>query len=295
MKTYVIGKNDAGRRTDKFIKESAPKLPQSLLYKYIRLKKIKVNGKRCDPGYLLCEGDCVCMYINDEFFVREKEILSELPIDIVYENTDVLAVFKPPGLPVHCTNKKNADTLISRVKYYLRNERFTPALCNRLDVNTSGLVIAAKNSKALREINEQLKLRQAVRKYLCVTVNKPAKDSGTLSAYHKINKDGNVSVSFEPLDGYKEIITVYNVLKTSENGMFAEYLQAGLCLLEAELITGRKHQIRAHLSAEGFPILGDSVYGDIAANEKYGVHRQLLCAYKIELTVGGELLTVSVS
>ena len=169
MKSFTIQKNDAGQRLDKFISKAVPRLPKSLMYKYIRLKRIKLNGKRCDIADKLCEGDVLAMYIGDEFFsaATENDFLSvSANIEIVYEDDNILLVNKPCGLVVHEDNSNTMDTLINRIKKYLyqkgeylpENEAsFTPSLCNRLDRNTQGIVICAKTAESLRILNQAVK------------------------------------------------------------------------------------------------------------------------------------------
>ena len=169
MKEFKINKNDSGQRVDKFILKTVPKLPKSLLYKYIRLKRIKVNKKRCEISQVLAENDMVEMYINDEFFEIKKntEFLTiNSSLNIIYEDENILIVNKPAGTDVHRGSQNNKETLIDIIKSYLyqkseynpdEENSFSPAICNRLDRNTTGLVIAAKNAQSLREINERIR------------------------------------------------------------------------------------------------------------------------------------------
>ena len=181
MKSFVIGKNDANQRLDKFISKSVPNLPKTLMYKYIRTKRIKVNRKKSDIAARLVEGDIVEMYINDEFFVKSETRYdfsgASSKIDIIYEDENILLLDKKVGLLCHPDDKEYIDNLIARVKKYLyekgeydpdRENSFTPALVNRIDRNTGGIVIAAKNAESLKILNAQMKERNLKKTYLCV-------------------------------------------------------------------------------------------------------------------------------
>ncbi len=285
MKEFIIEKNDSGQRLDKFISKAVPNLPQSLMYKYIRLKRIKLNGKRCEISTRLNVGDVLQMYINDEFFTTsdsENEFLNvPSDIDIVYEDENLLLINKKCGMVVHEDDEKTADTLINRITHYLydkgeydpdREASFAPALCNRLDRNTSGIVICAKNAESLRLLNRIVKEREITKNYLCITLGTPAPKEATISAYLEKNESTNtVYVSDKKTPTNKTIITKYKVLKS----------QNGLSLCEIDLITGRTHQIRAHMAYIGHPLLGDGKYGINQENRQRGIKTQALCAYKL--------------
>lgn len=281
MKTFIINENDAGQRLDKFLIKSVKSLPKSLMYKYIRLKRIKLNGKRCEISTRLNAGDILQLYINDEFFESPKEnsfLNVSDNISVIYEDKNILLVDKPSGLVVHEDDDNSIDTLINRIKHYLYNKKeynpddelsFSPSLCNRLDRNTSGIVICAKNAESLRILNQKIKDRELHKHYLCVCVGKFAKKEDTLKNYlFKDEKSKTVYIENKKKPTNKQILTRYKVLKEKNN----------LSLLEIDLLTGRTHQIRAHLAYIGHPILGDGKYGINHVNKKYGVKTQALCS-----------------
>lgn len=285
MKTLTIGRNDAGQRLDKFLSKTLPNLPQSLLYKYIRLKRIKRNGKRAQISDRLQEGDTLELYIGDEFFEKPRPqydfLRSAKTLDVLYEDENLLLLNKKVGLLSHPDKTEYGDTLISRVQRYLYEkgeydpedeQSFTPALVNRIDRNTCGIVMAAKNAESLRELNAIVKTRQLHKLYLCVVHGAPPKRADTLHGYLQKDEDKNkVFISQSPAPDAKEIRTRYRVLDSYRD----------LSLLEIELLTGRTHQIRAHLASIGCPLLGDGKYGTNARNKPYGYKKQFLCSYKL--------------
>lgn len=286
MKSFTIAKNDSEQRLDKFLTKSFPNLPKALMYKYIRIKRIKVNGKRAEISTRLHVGDVVDMYINDEFFEKSETrydfMSASKSIDIVYEDENIMLLNKKVGLLSHPDEGEYVDTLITRIKRYLFEKgeynpadetSFTPALVNRIDRNTSGIVIAAKTAEALRVLNQKMKDREIHKFYLCVVHGEPKPKSATLKGYlFKDEKKNKVFVSKKKTDGAKLIKTKYNVLKTNNN----------LSLVEIELLTGRTHQIRAHMAWLGCPLLGDGKYGTNALNKKSGLKKQCLCSYKLK-------------
>ncbi len=285
MKTFIIGPNDAGQRLDKFLTKAVPLLPQALLYKYIRLKRIKCNRKRCEISTRLQEGDVLELYVNDEFFLPPpaEQAFYHAPsqIDVLYEDSNLLIVNKPAGLIVHEDQNEVFDTLINRILKYLFEKKeydpqqehsFVPALCNRIDRNTSGIVLAAKNAEALRILNEKIKEREIKKEYLCVVHGKMPCQEQTLTAY--LTKDAQknqVRISPRPVPGGRTIKTAYQVLAQRND----------LSLLRIDLLTGRTHQIRAHLAYLGHPLLGDTKYGNDRNDVKMGYRFQVLCAYRL--------------
>ncbi len=286
MKSFVAGKNDSGQRLDKFISKSVPSLPSSLMYKYIRKKRIKVNSKRADIDTRLSEGDVIEMYISDEFFDNGKKnydfLTASKNLKIVYEDENIILADKPAGVLSHPDETEFNDTLITRIKRYLYEKgeydpesenSFAPSLVNRIDRNTAGIVIAAKNSESLRILNQKLKDREIEKYYLCVVHGEFEKKKDKLTAYMiKDESKNKVSVYSKPVPGAKTMITGYEVLKQGKN----------MSLLEVRLFTGRTHQIRAHLAFEGHPLVGDGKYGSNALNKSLGFKKQLLCSYKLQ-------------
>lgn len=285
MKEFKIQKNDAGQRVDKFLTKTVPLLPQSLMYKYLRLKRIKLNGKRAEISTRLSEGDVLSLYINDEFFSPRQETYDFLragkQLDILYEDENILLLDKKVGLLSHPDEGEYTDTLITRVQRYLYEKGefdpkaeayFAPALVNRIDRNTGGIVIAAKNAESLRILNQKLKDREIKKFYLCVLIGTPPKQSDTVTHYMtKDEKKNLVTVYDAPVPGGKTMVTGYTVLASAK----------GLTLCEVELHTGRTHQIRAHMAHLGCPLLGDGKYGTNAQNAKFGGYKkQFLYSYK---------------
>ena len=285
MKELTIGTNDAGQRLDRFLAKAVPLLPASLAQKYIRLKRIKRNGARAQRDTRLEAGDRLQMYINDEFFDTPREDNAYLTVaapklNIVYEDENILLVDKRPGLAVHPHDgAEYGRTLIDQIQAYLyqkhewrpREENaFTPALCNRIDRNTGGIVIAAKTAEALRVMNQKIKDRELDKRYLAIVEGTPKPKEGSLKGYlFKDAVKNRVFVTDGPKPGAKTCQTNYKVLDSRN----------GLSLVECELITGRTHQIRAQFAHAGHPLLGDGKYGKL--DKRFDRTYQALYSYKL--------------
>ena len=296
MKSFTVGKNDAGLRLDKFVTRTAPLLPATLLYKYIRLKRIKVDGKRAEINTRLALDSVVEMYINDEFFEPKSPkydfMSAAKSLDIVYEDENLLLADKQQGLLVHPDENEYNDTLIARIQRYLyekgeynpeAEKSFRPALANRIDRNPGGIVIAAKNAEALRILCDKIKTREIDKMYLTVVHGKPPKYEDILEGYLEKNEDRRqVYIKNKMTVDTKTVRTKYSVL-ASKNG---------LSLLKIQLLTGRTHQIRAHLASIGCPLLGDGKYGVNKKDKAMGFKCQALYSYKLKFnfTTDGGIL-----
>ena len=288
MRELIIGKNDAGQRLDKFITKTLD-LPMSLLYKSIRLKKIKVNRKRAENNTILAEGDTIQCFLAEEFFekkVSESSFESiSVKLDIIYEDENIMLLNKRPGVSVHEDENGSTNTLITHIQAYLyqkgeyrpdEEQSFAPALCNRIDRNTGGIVIAAKNAEALRVMNEKIKYREIDKFYLAAVHGVPKPEAATIKGYLlKDDKQNMVRVyDKNPPRGAKEIITKYKVVAKKKDSS----------LIEVELLTGRTHQIRAHMSHIGHPLVGDGKYGINKDDRSKGYKFQALYSYRLRFS-----------
>lgn len=286
MREFTVTKNDAGQRLDRWLGKTLPLLPAPLAQKYIRLKRVKLNGKGAKRDTRLAVGDVLQLYINDEFFdapAPENAFLSVFKpqLDIVYEDEHILLVNKRPGLLVHPDQGEYVNTLITHIQAYLYQKKewdprqehsFTPALCNRIDRNTGGIVIAAKTAEALRIMNQKIKDREIEKYYLCAIHGRMNPPEGKLEGFLSKDESKNqVTVHKTPVPGGRTAVTLYKTLK----------VRNGLSLVECELITGRTHQIRAQFAAAGHPLLGDGKYGRNRDNKRYDRKFQALWSYKL--------------
>jgi 23S rRNA pseudouridine955/2504/2580 synthase len=283
MREFTITKNDSGQRLNKFIEKAVPGLPSGLMHKYIRLKRIKRNGKRTEFACRLEEGDVLQLYINDEFFEKPDEDSAfrriQPNLSILYEDEHIMLLDKKPGVVVHTDDTGEVHTLINHVKAYLftsgqwnpdAENSFTPSLCNRIDRNTGGIVIAAKDAESLRIMNEKIKNHEITKRYLCLVHGKLNPPAGTIRAsIFKDSKQNRVTVSAKPVKGSKSAVTHYRTL--TQNG--------SVSLVECTLETGRTHQIRAHMAYIGHPLVGDGKYGSNAQN--HGQRYQALYSYQV--------------
>lgn len=286
MKEFHIGINDSGQRLNKFLEKAVPLLPGGHMHKYLRLKRIKVNGKRTDAAYRLTEGDTIQLYLNDEYFhvPREEDAFRRITqprLHIVYQDEHILLADKSPGMVVHADEKGDSDTLIAHIQAYLYQSgqwnpedaaSFAPALCNRIDRNTGGIVIAAKTAEALRILNDKIKGRELEKRYLCAVHGRPQPSAGLIENFLRRDEQRKqVTLHQTRVPGSKTARTRYRTLAT----------QGGLSLVECELLTGRTHQIRAHMASIGCPLLGDGKYGRAELDRPYGEKGQALYAYSL--------------
>ena len=297
MREFTVGQNDAGQRLDRWLAKTLPLLPAPLAQKYIRIKRVKLNGKGAKRDTRLVKGDLLQLYINDEFFdtpTPENAFLSVFKpqLDIVYEDENLLLVNKRPGLVVHPDEHERVNTLITHIQAYLYQKKewspywensFAPALCNRIDRNTGGIVIAAKDAEALRDMNRLIREDQLSKFYLCLCHGSMERPAATLHGYLAKDSARNlVRVEDHPFPGAREIITKYRVLDTRGKGADA------VSLLQVELVTGRTHQIRAHLAHIGHPLLGDGKYGINRADRQEGFKYQALYAWRLDFDIPGD-------
>ena len=286
MKELQVKANDAGQRLDRFVGKAVPLLPESLLQKYIRLKRIKVNGKGAKRDTRLQLGDTLQLYINDEFFEKPREENSYLKVgtprlSIVYEDENILLADKKPGVLCHSAGVWDYNTLIANIQAYLAQKgewrpkeenSFAPALCNRIDRNTGGIVIAAKNAEALRVLNDKIRDREIEKFYLCVVQGRPKPPEGRLENYlFKDARKNQVFVKKTPEPGARTAVTEYKVLRS----------RGPLSLVECRLLTGRTHQIRVQMAHAGWPLLGDGKYGRERFNKDYDEKGQALYSYRL--------------
>lgn len=283
--------NESGQRLDRFLRKYLKEYTLGDIYKLFRKNQVKLNGKRVKENYMLNEGDLLQLYIEKP----EAEARQDLPLskpakslDIIFEDKNIIIANKPAGLLTHPDKPGDTDTLIDRALYHIykkkgeeQSETFSPSVCNRLDRNTGGIVIVAKNYKTLKAVNHSIRERGLQKLYLCIVAGK-MEPSGEIKGFIKKDEERNISsIQDTDKEDGKAIHTIFRTLGVSEIGD----LGMRFSLLEVELVTGRSHQIRVHFASLGHPLAGDLKYGDKYINEyfrrHYGLKYQFLYAYKV--------------
>ena len=300
MKEIVINENEAGQRLDKFLGKLLKEAPASFYYKMLRKKNIVLNGKKATGNEKLTAGDSIKLFLSDETFEKfagkrqTNDLAASVPniaLEIVYEDHDVLAINKPAGMLSQKAKKEDISANEYILQYLLESgtitreslHTFKPSVCNRLDRNTSGILVAGKTLNGLQQMSKAFRERSMEKYYLAIVaghISKPRRIEGFLK---KDEKNNQVTILSEPSNDAKPIITEYRPLK----------LVGQVTLLEVHLITGRSHQIRAHLASIGHPVIGDTKYGNTRLNREFlknaGVTHQLLHAYRLFLADGTKI------
>ena len=274
MKEIIVEQNDAGQRLDRFLKKYLDKSPNSFIYKMIRKKNIKVNNKKCEIHYILQLNDCIQLYLSDETIDKYSQVTNYQPsdtdLDVVYEDQDIVVINKPIGIlvqPDHTQQVSLWDVLLQRTNYN-QSVTFRPAFCNRLDKNTSGLIIAGKTAVGLQGMNKAIRDKNVTKIYYAIVEGHVKKEQ---HLYGFIERDSRIRVSTvtdNQKQGQKPIETI---IRPTQHGK--DYTE-----IQIQLVTGKTHQIRAHLANIGHPLIGDIKYGSHVKNHTHF----FLHAYSLE-------------
>ena len=293
MQELHVTANEAGQRLDKLLAKFLNQAPKSFLYKMMRKKNIVLNGKKCTGNEKLKQGDSIKLFFSDEtiekfsagtYAIPKKEKINMLPI--IYEDEQVLLMNKPVGVLSQKAKDSDVSAVEILINYLMETNQlskeqfrtFHPSICNRLDRNTSGILVAGKTLPALQEMNRFFKERTIAKYYRCLVKGRVMKNEEYIKGYLvKDQKTNKVSITKKKTEEGVPIETEYCVIQSNDE----------VSLLEVHLITGKTHQIRAHLASIGHPIIGDYKYGDKQINEMYrqayGLKSQLLHAYRLEM------------
>ena len=262
MKKLIVNKKYNNKKLDKFLYDNIPTLSQNLYYKTLRKKDIKINGKRVSENVNVFENDEILVYIPDDL------LDNNLKLNIIYEDNNILLIDKPSNIEV-----TGSESLTSLIHKSYANCGFLPMPCHRLDRNTYGLILFAKNETSLKILLEKFKSHEIKKHYLALVYGIPKKKNDKLISYlFKDSSKSLVYISDVPKKGYLKIITSYSLLESYSNNT---------SLLDVEIETGRTHQIRAHLAHIGLPIVGDGKYGKNEINKNFKVKTQKLVSYKL--------------
>ena len=285
MRRFEITSEEEGIRLIRYVEKKASALTSNGIYRAIRTKHIKVNGKKTAPSYRLSQGDIVEFWLKDDSQIHDDDKLPDFmnagkEINIIYEDDNLAIVEKPKGLFSHSVKGNYTDNILARYLRYLFEKKefipgtsYAPSLCNRLDRNTEGLIIIGKSHIAVETINRMIAEKKIEKTYYAVCTGK-LKEEGLHEGYWSKNtKTNQVLITAENRTDSEPVKTSFYIAA----------VKSGLSLIRVELHTGKTHQIRAHLSMLGSPILGDPKYGNAKANKKYNQMTQLLAAYSFKI------------